>query len=142
MSEYSDAIVFIDRHEAKVFNFNARDEVKLVFTHASARRKHHEADHEDGTKHARDDVFLQSIVASLDERAFTLIVGPGNSKFELQTYMKNHRPELAARISGVESLDDPGDSGILALARGFFRERGHRHALQPRFDFRDNDAAN
>lgn len=59
MSEYDDAIVFIDRSEAKVFHFNAIDEVKLVFTHGQAQRKHHEASHEDGTKHAVDDEFMQ-----------------------------------------------------------------------------------
>jgi stalled ribosome rescue protein Dom34 len=140
MSEYDDAIVFIDRSEAKVFHFNAIDEVKLVFTHGQAQRKHHEASHEDGTKHAVDDEFMQRIVASLDHGGNSLIVGPGNSKFELQAYMKRHEADLARRISGVASLEDPKDSGILALAREFFRERGHRHALQPPFNFRDNDA--
>jgi hypothetical protein len=137
MSEYSDAIVFIDRHEAKVFHFNARDDVRLAFTHTSASRPHHEGA-QDATKHAVDDGFLASIAGSLGHTGYTLIVGPGNSKFELQTYIDRTRADLAKRISGIETLSDPRDSAILALAREFFRKRGHRHALAPEFSFRHN----
>ncbi len=126
MSEIFDAIVFIDRREAKVFHFGATDEIKLVVAHDAARRKRHEASHEDGTKHAVDDAFMHRIVASLDHSGHTLIAGPGNSKFELQSNMQAHNPDLAERVSGVVSLADPGDSGILALPREFFRTRGHR----------------
>ena len=139
MSEYLDAIIFIDRHLAKVFHVSATDDVKLLIEHTSARRRHHQADHEDGTKHAVDDDFMHRIVASLDHTGHTLIAGPGNSKFELQTYMERHKPDLAARISGVETLDAATDSVIVAMARQFFRERGHRHAMQPEPNFRHND---
>jgi stalled ribosome rescue protein Dom34 len=138
MSEYNDAVVFIDRREAKVFHFSADDDLKLVFEHTSAHRPHHEADHEDATKHAVDDGFMATVVASLGTTGCTLIVGPGNAKFELQTYIVRTRPDLAVRISGVETLSNPQDSGILALAREFFRKRGHRHAVAPEFSFRHN----
>jgi hypothetical protein len=78
-------------------------------------------------------------VASLNHTGHTLIAGPGNSKFELQTYMERHKPDLAALISGVETLDTATDSGIVAMARQFFRERGHRHATRPEPNFRHND---
>jgi len=107
MSEYVDAIVFIDRHEAKLFHFSAKDEVKLVLAHTSAQRRHHQANHEDGTKHAVDDEFMRSIVDSLGHEGNTLICGPGNSKYELQAYMQKHTPKLAAHISGVEELAGP-----------------------------------
>jgi stalled ribosome rescue protein Dom34 len=128
MSEYFDAIVFIDRREAKVFHFGARDDVKLAFTHASAQRPHH----------AVDEAFMHTVVGSLDHTGYTLIVGPGNAKFELQTYIGRTRPDLAARISGIETLSNPADAGILAVAREFFRKRGHRHAVAPEFSFRHN----
>jgi stalled ribosome rescue protein Dom34 len=130
MSKFVDAIVWIDRHQAKLFHFSATDDVKLVFMHTSAQRQHHRADHEDGTKHAVDVPFLQSIVRSLDHSGGILIAGPGNSKFELQRHIDQHRPDLAARISGVESLDNPADAGILELARRFYRSRGHRHPVE------------
>jgi stalled ribosome rescue protein Dom34 len=139
MSEYADAIIFIDRHEAKVFHFSANDDVKLAFTHTSAARRHHQADHEDRTEHAVDDEFMLSIVRSLDNTTYTLITGPGNSKYELQSYMHRHRPELAARICGIEALDDATDGGILGLGRQFFRTRAHRHATSPDPSYRHND---
>jgi hypothetical protein len=55
--------------------------------------------------------------------------------------MERHKPELAARISGVETLDDAEDSGILALAHQFFRTRGHRHSVVPETSFRHNDVS-
>ena len=129
MSEFFDAVIFIDRREAKVFHFSAKDDLKLFLLHTSAKRRHHQADHEDVTKHAIDDDFLRSIAGSLDHTGNTLICGPGNSKYELQAYMHLHTPDLAARISGVEPLDEPDDSGILALGRQFFRNRGQRHGI-------------
>ena len=131
MSKYLDAIIFIDRQEAKVFHISAKVEMKFAFTHTAAQRRHHQADHEDGTKHAVDDEFMQRIASSLELAGNTLICGPGNSKYELQAYMQQHTPELAERVSGVENLDDPMDGGILAMGRQFFRTRGHRHQIQP-----------
>jgi hypothetical protein len=52
---------------------------------------------------------------------------------------KRHKPDLAARISGVETLDDARDSSIVAMARQFFRKRGHRHTTSPEPSFRRND---
>jgi hypothetical protein len=37
MSEFLDAIIFIDRRQAKVFHVSRTDEVKLVFEHTSAQ---------------------------------------------------------------------------------------------------------
>jgi stalled ribosome rescue protein Dom34 len=127
MSEYFDAIVWIDREEAKVFHCSAAGDVKLVLKHTSAKRRHHTANHEDSTKHAVDEEFLERIVAAFDHPGGILITGPGNSKVELRHYMDQHCPDLAARFYGVETVNDPGDEGILAVARQFFKGRSHRH---------------
>jgi hypothetical protein len=47
MSEYLGVIIFIDRKEAKVFHISAEEEIKHVFTHTSAQRRHHQANQED-----------------------------------------------------------------------------------------------
>lgn len=129
MSDYHDIIVFIDRHETKIFHISAEHDLKLVLTHSGAKRRHHRSDHEDGTKRAVDDDYLHAIVGSLDPASNTLICGPGNSKYELQAYMQQHRPDLASRISGVETLDDTKDSSILAIGRQIFGNRAHRHQI-------------
>ncbi len=114
-----------------MFHLSSKEEGKLAFTHTSAQRQHHGADHEDGTKHAVDDEFMKKITSSLDVSGSTLICGPGNSKYELQGYMQEHSPKLAERVAGVENLDDPKDSGILGLGRKFFSNRGERHVIKP-----------
>jgi stalled ribosome rescue protein Dom34 len=131
MSEYLDVIIFIDRKEAKVFHISDNDEIKNVFTHTSAQRIHHRANHEDATKHAVDDEFMHRIASSLDLSGNTVICGPGNSKYELQSYMQKHTPKLAERVSGVENLDDPKDSGVLAIGRQFFGNHSHRREIKP-----------
>jgi stalled ribosome rescue protein Dom34 len=130
MSEYFDAVIFIDRREAKVFHLSATDEAKLKFERTATANPLLEAD-QGVARHVVDDEFMRCIVESLDHTGQTLIVGPGNSKFELQKYMQQHTPGLAARISRVETLDDPKDAGILETARQFFRTRNHRHTIQP-----------
>lgn len=136
MSQFVDAIFWIDRREAKVFHFTATEAVNLLIIHTSAQRRHHQADHEDSTKHAVDSTFLQSVVQSLDHTGGTLIAGPGNLQFELQRYIDQHRPDLAGHISGIETLDQPDDAAILELARRFFRSRGHRHSVEPVYNAR------
>jgi stalled ribosome rescue protein Dom34 len=132
MSEYFDAVVYINRREAKLFRFSATSEVKLILTHTSAQRRHHQANHEDGTMHPLDDGFMKEVVGALDHGGNTLLCGPGNSKYELQGYMQQHAPDLAARVSAVQDLDEPNEGGILALARNFFHTRGHRHGALPK----------
>jgi stalled ribosome rescue protein Dom34 len=140
MSDFVDAIIWIDRREAKVFQVSDAEHVKLVITHTSAKRQGHRADHEDGTKHALDPQFFHSVVQALDVAWGTLLTGPGTSKFELQQYMDQHRPDLAARISGVETIDEPTDAAILEFARRYFRTRGHRHASEPGYNARKDDS--
>ncbi len=53
--------------------------------------------------------------------------------------MQRHKPDLATRISGVETLDDAKDNRIVAMARQFFRKRGHRDTTSPDPSFRHND---
>jgi stalled ribosome rescue protein Dom34 len=131
MSEYLGVIIFIDRKEATVFHVSAKEEIKHAFTHTSARRPRHQANQEDSTKHAVDDAFMRRIASSLTLTDNTVICGPGNSKYELQSYLQKHSPQLAERVSGVEKLDDPKDSGILAIGRKFFEKRSHRHEIKP-----------
>jgi stalled ribosome rescue protein Dom34 len=139
MSQYLDTVIFIDRHEAKVFRISPQDEAKLLFTHTSAQRQHHRADREDSTKHAVDDTFMKDIVNSLSVTGNILICGPGNSKYELEAYIQQRAPKLAERVSGVEPLDDPKDSHIVGIGRQFFQKRGERHRIEPVADSRAFD---
>ena len=125
MSKYGVAIVWIDRHEAKIFQLSADAAVKTVIANSTAQRIHHRSDHEDANRHAVDDQFLCAIIAALAASAITLITGPGNSKFELKEYLDRHHEDLPARIASTESSAE--DADILGLAREYFATRTHRH---------------
>ena len=102
----------------------------ICIPHLAAPRQHARTDHEDATRHAVEPHFLASVVRALDHVGGTLLAGPGNSKFELKTYMIQHRPDLAERISEIETLDDADDARIVAKACQFFSTRGHRHMVK------------
>ena len=129
MSKYNDAVVWIDRHEAKIFRLSASDATKTVVVNSTAERIRHRADHEDATRHAVDDQFLRSIIAVLDHDAVTLIAGPGNAKHELKQYLDQHHSDLPARITTIDGTGDDGE--ILSLARQYFSSKTHRHWVDP-----------
>jgi hypothetical protein len=66
MSKYWDAIVWIDRSEAKVFHVSATEDSKIVVnSHTSTQRLHHQASSESG-KEAVDGEFFHRICGALN----------------------------------------------------------------------------
>ncbi len=51
-----------------------------------------------------------------------------NAKLELKNYLTEYYPELAERISAVETLDHRSDNELVALARKFFNVDDPLHA--------------
>ncbi len=140
MSNYWDAIVWIDRSEAKVFHVGAGHEDKIVVhSHTSAQQLHREKHHELGSKQRVDVEFFHRIIATLNHTGGTLITGPGNAKFELKEYLDRHRPDLGDRVFGVETLEHPPTSELIAVAHRFFATRGHRHPAPTGPDTRRKD---
>jgi len=116
------ACVWIDHREARLFSFNAEasDEQVLRDTHAPAHI-HRRADHVHLGKASPDATFLAGVAEHLRSFQELLIVGPGTARTEFATYLRDHEPEVAARVLGVEPMDHPTDRQILAAARKFFR---------------------
>jgi stalled ribosome rescue protein Dom34 len=122
MSEHLHAIVWIDHSEAKIFQFNSND-VDKVLVHAAGTGRHlqHKANVTGAGHKGVDREFFERVIASLDHTGSILIAGPANAKLELKNFIGEHHSELAQRIAGVEPLDHPSDSALVALARKFFR---------------------
>jgi stalled ribosome rescue protein Dom34 len=76
---------------------------------------------------AIDKEFLKRVTAAISHAGAILITGPANAKTELAHYIKQSQPNLAERISGVETLDHPSDGELLALARTFFKADDRMH---------------
>jgi hypothetical protein len=127
MSEFVGNVVWIDRREAKVFHVGSHEEQKLVIESRAS------------IGHVQPDYFAK-VVSAITDVGGILLTGPGNAKFELKVFLDTHHPEMAANIYGVESLDDPRDDVLLALARRFFSVRGHRRMHETEASARNPNA--
>jgi stalled ribosome rescue protein Dom34 len=122
MTAHYHAIVWIDHREAKLFHFNAADVDKVIIpSHATGHHAHHKANTTGSGHLCIDKEFFDRVIAALTHTGAILLTGPSNAKIELNHYLAQHRPELAKRVSGVESLDHPSDGQLVALARKFFK---------------------
>lgn len=129
MTNQYHALVWIDHQQAKIFHVDAggADRTVLHSTHPH-QHLHHKANARDSGHAAPDTHFYESVTEALTPSGAILITGPANAKTELAAYMKRAHPEVAARISGVETLDHPSDGQLIALARKFFVADDRMHA--------------
>jgi stalled ribosome rescue protein Dom34 len=115
------AIVWLDHREARIiaFSLGARSEIE-VHSQTAERRIHRKAGSID-SGHAPDDHhFFDEIAESLAGIHEVLIAGPGNAKTAFATYIDERHADLAHRVVGVETLDHPSDTELLAHARKWF----------------------
>ena len=130
MQAHFHAIVWIDHHQANVFQFNA-DEVDrtVVRPHDRAVHLHHKAN-TIGSGHApADKEFFGRVTHALAGAGTILIVGPAGAKTELASHLAAHAPGLSTRVAGVETVDHPSEGELLALARQFFRASDRMHPV-------------
>lgn len=116
------AVVSIDHAEATVFEL-AENDVTEHRIKATDRQGHiHHRAGAGGSGHAHDSkTFLTAIVDALKPSHEILILGHGSAKDELVSFIREHVPELATRVMGVQAIDHPSKGETLALARKFFK---------------------
>jgi stalled ribosome rescue protein Dom34 len=121
MSSHYHAIVWIDHHEAKIFQFDSTD-VDSSTIHSSNPHQHihHKANAGDSGHAPVDTRFLQQVAHALQHAGVVLITGPAGAKKELASYIEREDPNLAKRIAAVQTLDHPTDGELVKLARTFF----------------------
>jgi len=131
MSNHYHALVWMDHREAKIFHFNAAEaDRELVRSSHPDQHLHHKANAGDSGHAPVDRDYLKRVSAALSAAGAILITGPGSAKTELVSYAKKEDANLAARISGVETLDHPTDGALVALARKFFKADDRMHDQQ------------
>jgi len=122
MTNHHHAMVWIDHQTAKVFRFNDDvNETSVVHSTHAHEHLHHKANSGDSGHAAVDKHFLERVAAAIAHSGAILIVGPASAKTELHTHLKLAHPDIAAKISAVETIDHPTDGQLLAHARHFFR---------------------
>lgn len=133
MSEHHHALVWIDHHEAKIFQFNAtevdRERVRSAHPH---QHIHHKANARDSGHVPVEEGYLERVAQAIVGAGAILITGPADAKKELAAHIQRVHPDLGKRISAVETLDHPTDEKLLALARKFFRADDRMHAQSVR----------
>ena len=129
MSAHYHLLVWLDHHEARIFQFNdvAVDRATICSTHPH-EHLHHKVNSSDNGHAPVDKAFLERIAQALLPAGAILIAGPGTAKKELAAYIDRAHPDLAKRISGVETLDHPSDGELLAFGRSFFKADDRMHS--------------
>jgi stalled ribosome rescue protein Dom34 len=129
MSQHYHALVWIDHHEAKVFQFDATD-VQHTSLHSSHPHQHlhHKANSGDSGHAALDTAYLRKVAEAIAKSGAVLIVGPGSAKSELAAYIERTSPELAKKIAGVDPADHPTDGELVAFARSYFKADDRMHS--------------
>jgi hypothetical protein len=128
MHDHFHAVAWIDHHEAKIFHFDAAEfDAERIRSTEPHQHLHHKANTVGSGHAATDRGFLERVAKALDVSGAVLITGPAGAKHELADYIAKAHPQLAARISGVETLDHPTDGEIVGLARKFFRADDRMH---------------
>jgi len=121
MSKHFHAVVWLDHREAKIFGFGATGvDAAHVRAPDHPGHLHHKAGSPEGEHTIASKQYLTAVADGLVGYREILVVGPADTKTELQKFAREHVPELAARIMAVEALDHLTDGEILSFARKFF----------------------
>jgi len=128
MTEHHHTIVWLDHQQAKIFHLRAGEaqQTKLQSDHPH-EHIHHKANSVGSGHAAVDHAFLERLAQSLGNSQAILITGPANAKDQLAAHLRERHPQLAARISAVETVDHPSDGQLVALARKFFKADDRMH---------------
>ena len=128
MSDPYHVLIWIDHHEAKIYHFGALEsEPSRLRSSDPHLHLHHKANTVGSGHAAVDGTFLERIAQAIAHNSAILITGPGTAKNELAGHLERNHPDIAKRVSGVESLDHPTDGELLAIGRRFFRADDRMH---------------
>ena len=110
----SHAVVWIDHHHAQVLQFDP----KHVESHKVDAHTHHTRQH--GSTVRTEHEFFGEVCAALSGVAEVLATGPHTAQSDFRHYVEKHRPATSKQIVGWETVDQPTDGQLLALARKYF----------------------
>jgi stalled ribosome rescue protein Dom34 len=131
----TNAVVWLDYREAKIFLITSEDVEKQRIKASTPHRQIHHKASEVGSGHARDDrKYFEAILAELENADSWLIVGPGETKKDLDKYLDQHAEALKKKLVGVEAMDHPTDGELLAHAHKLFKAHDRMTPHDPRIE--------
>ena len=112
-------VVYLDNEHAKLFKLEPghADETKMNREEVRHHTNNEEKKHKDSNK------FYHDVASRLTTASEILVVGHGTAKEQFIHHLKDHHHEaIAKKVVGVETVDNPTDKQILALARKSFKK--------------------
>lgn len=121
MTHHFHAVIWLDHHEARVFEFSPEDVQKLVIhPEKPSKHLHHKAG-VIGAGHSKEnDEYYHAVGEAVSHSGEVLILGPGSAKLALIKHLHKHDPNVAEKVVGVETVDHPSDAQVVAYARHYF----------------------
>lgn len=113
-------VVWIDHRVAHVYGLGRSDTSEELVRSHGPHHIHHKAGTV-GSGHERDKPsYFREIADHLAGAGSILILGPAETKIELKTFLDEQASDVAAKVVGVEPLDQESEGRIIAFARKFF----------------------
>jgi stalled ribosome rescue protein Dom34 len=123
MSHYH-ALVWLDHVEAHVIHISPENVESSVVKPSQPPHKIHSRVGTLGDGRCTEDQnYYHCIAEALKGASEILIVGPAQAKLQLVKHIHVHDPELVSKLIGVETVDHPTDSQLVAYARKYFRAK-------------------
>jgi len=113
------AVVWLDHHQAQLIQFD------LEQAEARKFRAHSHVTPQHGSKVRTTHEFFSEVCDALEGLDSVLVTGGHTAQADFRHYVGKHRPTLAPRITGWETVDHPSQAQLLALGR----QRRHQAAI-------------
>lgn len=113
------AVIWLDHHNAQVIEFDAEH---LQERHLKAH-EHNTRQHRSAVRSEHE--FFAQVCDAVADMESILVTGSHTAQADFRHYIDKHRPALAPKISGWETVDHPTPAQLVALAR----QRQHQAAI-------------
>ncbi|HUJ53196.1 MAG TPA: hypothetical protein VLX08_06555, partial [Steroidobacteraceae bacterium] len=98
MNEHYHALIWIDHHEARIFQFNEEQSDRtIVRSSHSHEHLHHRANARDSGHAPVEQSFLERVAQAVMHAGAILITGPASAKTELARHIERRHPDLSRR---------------------------------------------
>lgn len=108
------AVIWVDHQHAQVLHLDS-DHVQAQKIKA---HNHHTRQH--GSQVRTEHEFFGEVCDALTDIKEVLVTGAHKAQADFRHYVVKHRPHVAPKIVGWETVDHPSDGQLAALARKFF----------------------
>ncbi len=117
------AVLHLDHHQAKLMQFDAEQ----VISQGLKAHSHHTKQH--GSAVRTEHEFFAEVCTTLNGIAEVLVTGSSTALADFKHYVDKHRAALAPHIKGYETVDQPTDKQLVALARHYFLKHDRMSGL-------------